>query len=97
MIDRKSLKTLKSIVFRYLNSKEYKVFIFGSRAIGFNHKFSDVDIGIVGKKKIPHEKLYDIIEELEESDIPYLVDVVDFSTADKKFKDLALKKVMYLN
>ena len=97
MLIPKVQKEIKNIVFRYLDSKKDKVFIFGSRAIGDNRKFSDVDLGIESKRKIPSNLVADLKEALEESDIPYTVDIVDFSSVTKRFKNLALRKIIPLN
>ena len=70
-----------------------QVFIFGSRAKGKARKFSDYDIGVTGKKPLNFKKIAQINEELEESDLPYRVDVVDFSTVSKSFKNIALSKL----
>lgn len=85
-------KTIKKIIFQFLDPKEYNVFIFGSRATGKAKKYSDYDIGIFGRKPVPWHVLSLIEEALEESDLPYMVDVVDFSLLPKKFKDIALSK-----
>ena len=97
MLDKKFTNEMKKIVFRYLDSRKDKVFIFGSRALGDNRKFSDVDLGIISKRKIPYMLISDLEEALEESDIPYKVEIVDFSTVSKRFKNLALKKIVSLN
>jgi len=47
----KDEKEIKEIIFRFLDTKKYQVFIFGSRATGKAKKFSDYDIGIWGKKR----------------------------------------------
>ena len=79
MLDKKFTKEIKKIVFRYLDPRKDKVFIFGSRAIGGNRKFSDVDLGVESKRKIPSNIVEDLKEALEKSDIPFTVDVVDFT------------------
>ncbi|MDA2935675.1 nucleotidyltransferase domain-containing protein [Patescibacteria group bacterium AH-259-L05] len=89
-------KTIKKIIFQFLDPKVHKVFIFGSRATGKAKKYSDYDIGIWSKKPIPSSTKILIEEALEESDLPYNVDIVDFSFVDKKFKDIALSKIKQL-
>jgi type I restriction enzyme S subunit len=79
-----------------LNPKEYQVFIFGSRATGKSKKFSDFDIGIWGKKPIPSHLVALIEEALEDSDLPYKVDIVDFSLLPTKFRKVALSKIKKL-
>ena len=73
------------------------MFIFGSRATGGGRKFSDIDIGIKSKKQIDSLLLSDIKEAFEESNIPYTVDVVDFSHVSDRFRDISFQKIIYLN
>lgn len=97
MLDQKTTSQIKKIIFNYLDRSKDKVFIFGSRAIGDNRKFSDIDLGIISKRKLPYMLISDLEEAFEESDLPYKVEVVDFSTVSKRFKELALKKIVSLN
>lgn len=89
-------KQIKNIIFQFLDRQKYQAFIFGSRAIGKSRKFSDYDVGILGKKPVLPENKILIEEALEESDIPYKVDIVDFSSVSEKFKKMALIKVKKL-
>lgn len=93
---KKAENEIKKIIFRFLNPKKYQVFIFGSRAIGKAKKYSDYDVGIFGKKPVPWHILSIIEEDLEESDLPYKVDLVDFSLVPKKFKEIALSEIKKL-
>ena len=52
-------------------------------AAGKARKFSDYDIGVIGQKPLDFKKIALIKGEFEESDLPYRVDVVDFSTVSK--------------
>jgi len=97
MLDTKTVEEIKKIVFTYLDPKTDKAFIYGSRATGGDRKFSDVDIGIVSKRRLDTITLSDIEEAFEESDIPYTVDVVDFSKVTNRFRNLALQKILPLN
>lgn len=92
----KTLKEIKKIIFRFLDSKRYQVFVFGSRATGKAEKYSDYDIGIIGKKPVQWSVLAKIDDALEESDLPYKVDVVDFSLVSDDFKKVALSKIKKL-
>lgn len=74
----------------------YKLFIFGSRASGENQRWSDIDVGILGQEKIPGHALVKIEEELENSRIPFKIDVVDFKAVSAQFRTLALKNVIAL-
>ncbi len=84
----------KQIVLAHLPNSNYTVFLFGSRAVG-NHKInSDIDIGILGNQKFPLKNKILIEEALEESIVPYKVDLVDFFNVDEIFKQYALQKTI---
>lgn len=95
MLTPSQIKTIKKIIFSKLDSKLNSAFIFGSRASGTNQKYSDIDIGIEGNPLNAKTKI-EIQEEFEESDLPYNVDIVDFSTVRKKFKEVARQKIIPL-
>jgi len=99
MLDAITISEIKKIIFQFLNPQKDRVFIFGSRAVGNGRKFSDIDIGIgiKSKKQIDLLLLSDIKEAFEESNIPYTVDIVDFSQTSDKFKDVSLQKIINLN
>lgn len=90
-------KELKEIVFKHFLPYKYKVYLFGSRASGTNQPFSDYDIGILGKRKIPLSALSEIAEELDNSDIPYKVDIVDLKPASAEFRKAALENAILWN
>ena len=96
-VSKKTAKEIKDIISRFLDPKEYQVFIFGSRATGKAEKYSDYDIGIFGEKPISFETLGLIDEAFENSDLPYIINVVDFSMVPKNFKKIALSKIKILN
>lgn len=103
MSETKIKTQLKAIIHKYLKSDDYKTFIFGSRATGQLSRaslrvrsFSDFDLGILGREKIPGHLLEKIREDLENSSIPYKIDVVDFNKVSPEFRSLALRKIKYL-
>ena len=66
-----SLNELLSIFEKHKNIDE--VIIYGSRAIGNYKEGSDIDLTLIGK--IDYSELFDIKDEIENSNIPYLVDL----------------------
>ena len=64
------LKKLRDIAKKYEN----KFYIFGSRARGDYKKSSDIDIAIIGKTN--KEEKFKIKNELDELEIPYMIDIV---------------------
>ena len=89
-------KEILAILRKYLNLEEYKVFFFGSRVRGDNFPRADIDIGILGKKRVAPEIMFQIKEEIEKIPTLYQIDLVDFSQVSEKFKKEALKYVEYL-
>ena len=95
-MNRKVELEIKKIIFQFLDPKKYKVFIFGSRVKGKARKYSDYDIGILGKRPLPSYLKVLIEEALEESDLPFKVDIVDFSKVSEDFRKVALKNIKKL-
>lgn len=83
-LEEKFIFLIKNCVKKFL--PEAKIFIFGSRAKKTNHKFSDIDIAIQSSE-INSEILAQVKFELEESDLPYKVDIVDYNELDQKILD----------
>jgi len=74
-----------------------KVFLFGSRAKGNTSSTSDIDIGILPKKPLNNTILWELQEIIEESFVPYDVDLVDFYNISDTFKQQALKNTIPWN
>jgi len=55
-------------------------------------KTSDIDIGILPGDKMNRKELILLREKLENTNIPYKVDVVDLSQSSKKFTKKALQE-----
>jgi uncharacterized protein len=64
------------------------ILFFGSRAKGTHSAFSDLDICLKGQAPIPLVELALIKEKLQESDLPFKVDVVDWHDISQDFKRL---------
>ena len=97
MINQATLATIKKILWQHLDKTEDKAFLFGSWAVGDNRKFSDIDIGIESKKKLPLHLISRLKDAFEISDLPYMVDVIDFNQTEPEFVKLAKSKIIKLN
>lgn len=75
------LNTVKNLVLRGLEGADARVYLFGSWARGEQRKTSDIDIAIEHKGDLSPRAISNIRELLEESYIPYRVDVVDLTRA----------------
>lgn len=93
----KYLDIIRGIVLQNIDRDKTSVFLFGSRANSTNRKFSDIDIGFMGQDKLSTRVLRKISDNIEESRVPYHVDLVDFNTVDEKFKEKALKDIEIWN
>lgn len=65
---------------------DYTVWAFGSRAIGRAKQYSDLDLAISGGKPLGIDLIAQLAEAFGESDLPYKVDIVDWTTASEAFK-----------
>ncbi|MBI5613484.1 nucleotidyltransferase domain-containing protein [Candidatus Gottesmanbacteria bacterium] len=96
MLDQHTLSILTSIIHKHLDDSTYKTFIFGSRTQPKHRKFCDLDVGIMGSTELSASTLLQIKEDLSNSDIPYLIDVVDFRAVSKDFREKALSNIISL-
>lgn len=96
-MDDMLLNQIKTIVFKHISPSEAKVFIFGSRAVNKNRKYSDIDLGIQPKDELSVMTKVNLEEGFDDSNIPYKVDVVDFSKVGETFTKVAMQNVIYLN
>lgn len=93
MLRIKYQNQIKTNIAKHLGRK-VKIFIFGSSVK--DKKFNDIDVGVMGEG-ISESKLSLIREELENSILPYKVDVINFNKVDKKFKKKVLEdKILWL-
>jgi predicted nucleotidyltransferase len=75
---------LRNLLIQPLTESGCAVFIFGSRARGDYKKFSDLDILVEGNAK--SSLLSSISEQLEESNLPFRVDLVIASDLADAYK-----------
>lgn len=93
MISGEITKRIKEIVSRHFDGG-VRFFIFGSSVT--DEKFNDIDLGIIGEG-VNREKIERLKEELEESSIPYKIDIINFNDVDQKFHDKILReKIIWL-
>lgn len=84
-LDNKSIKIVVEILNKYLPSVEVKAF--GSRVTGKAKQFSDLDLVIMSHEPIPIETLNEFKFAFSDSDLPILVDVVDWSAITDEFRE----------
>jgi predicted nucleotidyltransferase len=82
---------LRGAVVDFLGTENVRIFLFGSRARGDNSVVSDVDIGVVPGEGFRKEKLALLREFIENLNVPYKVEIIDFSEVSEQFRAEALK------
>jgi len=93
-MNNKYTSKLKKMVINFFKYDNVKIVLFGSRARGDNCISSDVDIGIIPYEKFEDKKITLLKEKIENSNIPYKVEIVNFMQVSREFKQEALKKVV---
>ncbi len=89
------LDIAKQIVLSHLKGTDCQVFLYGSRACGKAGWGSDIDIGFMGAQPLDKKLLVAIRQSLEESVVPYHVDLTDFTgVKDDAFRQQALKEAV---
>ncbi|OAZ59200.1 Type I site-specific deoxyribonuclease [Acetobacter pasteurianus] len=88
----------RAIVLRILNEivPDREVRAFGSRVTGKAKPFSDLDLAIMGDEPLPLETRARLEEAFSESDLPWKVDVLDWSLTEKNFQILILSGAILL-
>lgn len=90
--NQRYLGMLKELIVNYTQNYPVKVLLFGSHAKDMAHRYSDIDIAIFSATVLPSDFITQLKEKIEESTIPYHVDVIDLSQTDEKFRDKVLKE-----
>ena len=85
-----SVDIIKKIMQEYVPGCEVRVF--GSRVNGTAKKYSDLDLVIVDKEKIPTRKMNALREAFEDSDLPIRVDVLDWHAISADFRVIIEKR-----
>jgi len=82
------LVQIKAILMHALHGKSCVVYLFGSRATGAAQPASDFDIAVLANEDVSRE-LSTARDMLEESNIPFKVDVVDLRLVAPAFRHVA--------
>ena len=83
---QKAFAEIHRIFAEVIASENATIYLFGSWARGDAMRTSDIDIAIEPRADLPRGALARLRECLEESHIPYHVDVVDLRKADPEFR-----------
>ncbi|MEJ5299600.1 MAG: nucleotidyltransferase domain-containing protein [Thermodesulforhabdaceae bacterium] len=86
-------KDLKEFLKSYFSQKgiSVKIVLFGSRARGQNEPYSDIDLALISDADLTGE-LVELKGIVEESNLPYKVDIVIFEKLPPEMKEEILKE-----
>ena len=82
----RALERVREITCQVLAKYEVRVYLFGSSAVGPARRWSDIDVAIDLVHEVPAVVLAELRERLEESEVPYDVDIVDLSKASPEIR-----------
>ena len=89
MLDSRHLEIVRAILLKYV--PHYEVRMFGSRANGVEKKHSDLDIVVMTSEPLSVKIMTDLRHNFSESNLPFKVDVIDWSAINKNFKKIILQ------
>ena len=88
----RAIQAVRLLVTDKLANIPARVYLIGSNARGDSHRYSDIDIAIETLQAAPGTLIPDIRCLLEESDIPFFVDVFDFTQLDESYRQQIKKE-----
>lgn len=93
------LEIVKNIILSNLGYRResIEVFLFGSAVSGNITRSSDIDIGLLSNHIINRDLIFRIQDEIEESIVPFKVDIVNFQDVSKDFREYAMKRTIKWN
>jgi predicted nucleotidyltransferase len=90
-LSEKEWAMVMDLVVKPLQNQGCKVFIFGSRARGDHKKFSDLDLLYESAKPLSLGKIGVIQSNIEESNLPIKVDLVNLEELANSYKENVLR------
>lgn len=88
-IDPRHLQLIQTILSELIPGTP--VWAFGSRVTHTAKPYSDLDLVIVSNDRIPQALYYQIKDAMEESDLPFKVDILDWHRISPAFQDIIQK------
>ena len=70
------------------HSPDCEVRVFGSRFTGTPKTYSDLDLAVVGERKLEWRQLAELKDAFEDSNLPFRVDLLDWHAISPEFKKI---------
>lgn len=80
------IEDLKKMILKHFEPYQTRIYLFGSFSRNQAKTSSDVDVAILPLEEIPNQVFVDLRNKIEESTIPYVVDIIDMSKIDNTLK-----------
>lgn len=94
-LEAEYIKIIIDIIRKYEINSEIR--LIGSRAQGTARKNSDIDIVIMTDSPLSINMMGNLRDDFSLSDIPYKVDLVDWSRSEKHFQEIISKNYLVLD
>jgi len=94
-VEIESIDDLREFLREYFKSRNVEIYLFGSRARGDNSEFSDVDLAVIAKESV-EDDLVVLKEIIENSNLPYKVDLVDVSENESLMETVLREGIKWL-
>jgi uncharacterized protein len=83
---RRGVERIRAMVLDAFAPYDAEVWLFGSCASDEAKQASDVDVGVLPRAPVPQRVFADLVVDLEESTVPYDVDLVDLRHVTPEFR-----------
>ena len=84
------LEEIRQTILWYFEDEDVSIALFGSRARGESRSGSDVDVAIIPHNGYDRRKLIYLRERLEQMNIPYKVELVEWNELSDSFRNQVL-------
>jgi len=89
-LEKRHLEFVQSTLKKYIPNDT--IWLFGSRVTEKIKPYSDIDLAIIANQEIPSKIMSQLSLAFAESDLPYKVDLIDWSMIDDEFKAIVRAK-----
>ncbi len=88
---KRAVEELRWLVLDALGEHEAAVYLFGSHARGEVRHASDIDVAILPCEDLPPAFFAELADKIEESTIPYEVDLIDLREVSPAFREEVIR------
>jgi predicted nucleotidyltransferase len=90
-VRQRAIEELRRLVLDALREHDAAVYLFGSHARGEVRHSSDIDVAILARGDLPPAFFAELADTIEESTIPYEVDLIDLREVSPAFCDEVMR------